>query len=133
MNTVEPKKKYQYKTCEKCGQYKKCTWHHVYRRSGKAYIWLCVFSNYKNGCHEDVHDNVGRSFAEGYLKSKFGLPVMKKEPKKCKHLSSYYSAQKDAVICQFCGKEVKEVTNGKAETEKKPIMAKFKKQINVQN
>lgn len=53
------------RSCERCGEFRECYEHHVYRvrNNRDVKVWLC------GNCHRWTHDNPKQAKKEGFYKS----------------------------------------------------------------
>lgn len=110
-----------YVACEVCAVLWFNYQHHVYgRRYSDLCIWVCLF------CHQKIHANPEWAYKHKYLikhnSQKLNMEKnMEKKKKACSHAKSYFNSNRNAIICQFCGKEVESINFGTTKSPKKTI------------
>jgi hypothetical protein len=130
IHTDEPLLKFIYTTCEVCGRYRGCTWHHIgLRRYCNLWIWVCIFDGINEGCHERIHRDIKWAYENGYLikHNNILLPIKMKEKHKCDHKHKTYNKIEDGklkIFCGMCNQEVKECNFGDKTQNKGKITPK---------
>lgn len=87
--------------------------HHIgLRRYDDRCIWVCI------KCHTRIHMNPEWAYKKGYLVKRHQSMAKKKKKKSCKHEVTYFNAQQDDYICQYCGKKIGELRMGSSKKKR---------------